>query len=99
MYGTVARMRLKPGSGDRLAELQREYEDLKIPGFVASYVYRTDADPDEVYLVVVFEDGETYRANAEDPAQDKRFRELAELLDGEPEWHDGEIIWASTAAG
>lgn len=96
MYGTVARMRVKPGMADRLAALSAKADDLEVPGFIGSYMYRMDLDPDEFYLVVMFDDQATYRRNAEDSAQDRRYRELRELLAEDPEWHDGEIAWASS---
>lgn len=96
MYGTVARLRVKPGMSDRLAAFSASNEDIQTPGFIGSYVYRMDKDPNEFYLVVMFEDRATYRRNAEDPAQDRRYRELRELLAEDPEWHDGEIAWASS---
>jgi antibiotic biosynthesis monooxygenase (ABM) superfamily enzyme len=91
MYGTVARMRAKPGAEARLDALMRDYESLHVPGYRATYVYRLDADPREAYIVVIFDSKETYDANADSPEQDKRFREMLDLLEGEPEWHDGEI--------
>ena len=97
VYGTVARMRAKPGSGDQLMEVLLEYEDLGIPGFVASHVYRLDDNPDDYYMAVLFEDRESYRRNAEDPAQDKRYRRLRELLEADPKWHDGEVVLSTTA--
>jgi heme-degrading monooxygenase HmoA len=96
MYGTVARMRVKPGMADRLALFSADSDDLQIPGFIGTYVYRMDKDPDEFYLVVMFDDKATYSRNAEDPAQDRRYLELRELLAEDPEWHDGEIAWASS---
>jgi quinol monooxygenase YgiN len=96
MYGTVARMRAKPGSGDQLVALSREYDDLGIRGFVATYVYRLDDNPDDYYMAVLFEDRESYRRNADDPAQDARYRRLRELLEADPKWHDGEVVWASS---
>jgi quinol monooxygenase YgiN len=95
MYGTVARMRAKPGTGTQLEALVAEYEALDIPGHVATYVYRLDGAADDYYLVAVFTDRESYRRNAEDPAQDARYRRLRELLELDPKWHDGEIIFAS----
>ena len=92
MYGTVARMRIKPGMADQLMATSREYEQFQIPGFVHSYIYRMDADPNEVYMAVVFESKEAYAANAQSPEQDARFRKMMEALDGPPEWHDGEIV-------
>jgi quinol monooxygenase YgiN len=98
MYGTVARLRLKRGMESRLQEVLKVYEEVKVPGYVASYVYRLDNSPNEYYLSVIFENRELYRANASSPEQDARYRKLAALLDGEPQWHDGEIIFAHTGA-
>jgi quinol monooxygenase YgiN len=95
MYGTVARMRVKPGMGERVRELTAEYDDLAIPGFVATYAFRLDADPNDYYLVVLFEDRDSYRRNAVAPEQDARYRKLRELLEGDPKWHDGEVVWTS----
>ena len=50
-----------------------------------------DADPNEYYIAAVFESREAYWANARSPEQDTRYRQWLPLLDGEPEWHDGEI--------
>jgi antibiotic biosynthesis monooxygenase (ABM) superfamily enzyme len=94
MYGTVARMRLKAGSEARLQELMQEYEALEVPGYVGSTVYRMDDNPNEIYLTVLFDDRATYHANAQSPEQDARYREMLELLDGEPEWHDGEVVYS-----
>ncbi|MEX2446250.1 MAG: antibiotic biosynthesis monooxygenase [Dehalococcoidia bacterium] len=93
MYGTVARMRMKPGAGDQMRALMEEYERTPIDGMVSTTVYRSDDDPDEVYLAVVFDSREAYRANAESPEQDERFRRMRELLEDDPEWHDGEVVW------
>ena len=95
MYGTVARMRAKPGSGEQVLAVMREYEDIEIPGFVATYFYRLDDNENDYYMAVVFEDRESYRRNADEPAQDERYRRLRELLDDDPKWHDGEIIWVA----
>ncbi|MGH2500612.1 MAG: putative quinol monooxygenase [Candidatus Limnocylindria bacterium] len=95
MYGTIARLRARAGSEGRLRQLMAEYEDLAVAGFAGTSVYRMDADPNEYYLAVAFEDRKSYAANAADPAQDARYRKLRELLEADPEWHDGEIVWTS----
>ena len=92
MYGTVARLRLKRGMESRLQEVLKVYEAAKVPGLVASYTYRLDKSPNEYYMSAIFENKELYLANANSPEQDARYRKLAALLDGEPEWHDGEIV-------
>ena len=94
MYGTVARMRLKAGSESRMQELMKEYETLDVPGYVATTVYRMDNDANEFYMAVVFEDAASYRANAESPEQNARYEKMVELLEGAPEWHDGEVVYS-----
>jgi quinol monooxygenase YgiN len=95
MYGTIARMKAKAGSEAQLAEQVRAFEEAHIAGAVGSYVYRMDNDPAEYYLVVIFSSKETYVANANSPEQDARYRQLLAFLEGPPEWHDGEIVYAA----
>jgi heme-degrading monooxygenase HmoA len=92
MYGTVARMRLKPGAEARMRALMDEYEDLDIRGYQGQIVYRTDSDPNEYIIAVLFDSKEDYEANANDPAQHERFLQYRALLESDPEWMDGEII-------
>jgi quinol monooxygenase YgiN len=101
MYGTVAKIRVKAGMGAQLEALsQRMAEsEMQIPGYIAQYVYRMDADPDELYLTVLFESREAYHANAASPDQAARYAELAALMAAPPEWHDGEVIFAHPPRG
>ena len=95
MYGTVARVRTKPGKGEELIkELSKEnYRD--VPGYRGIGVYRTDADSNEFWLAVGFESKDAYVANAESPEQSERYRKMRTLLVADPEWHDGEIVFTS----
>jgi len=97
MYGTVARMRLKPGMEAKFKEDMAQYERIKIPGFVSTMVYRMDKDPNEIYIAVAFKDKDSYVANAEDPKQDERYKRMRALLAADPEWHEGEIIQSEMA--
>ena len=94
MYGTIARMRIKPGMAEAAQAFMRESEARPVPGSVAVYVYQMDADPNEIYMAVVFASKEAYRANADSPEQDAEYRQLLGFLDGPPEWHDGPILFA-----
>jgi quinol monooxygenase YgiN len=94
MYGTVARMRAKPGFEAQLAEQMRAFEEAHVEGAVGSYVYRMDNDPAEYYLIAIFSSKDAYVANANSPEQDARYRQLLTFLEGSPEWHDGEIVFA-----
>lgn len=92
MYGTVARIRLKPGMEARLLELDREEQAANIPGYVGAHIDRMDAEPNVYYLAVAFESKEAYVANANSPERDARYRQMRELFESDPEWHDGEIV-------
>jgi quinol monooxygenase YgiN len=97
MYGTVARMRMKSGMEERMRQTMMGYESAAVPGMIGSLVYQLDADPKEYLLVVVFKDKETYFANANSPEQNARYEDMLTMLDGAPEWHDGEILPVSLA--
>ena len=92
MYGTVARLKVKPGMEQKLLTLSQRHDMRNIPGLVAEAVYRLDGKSDEYILVVAFDSKEAYRANAGSPEQNKRYLELRELLAADPEWNDGEIV-------
>ncbi|HEX5912986.1 MAG TPA: hypothetical protein VFY54_07660, partial [Rubrobacter sp.] len=57
-------MRACPGRRDDLSDL---FDDRPVPvvsGWIANYLFALDDDPDRAILVSVFDDRETYRANA-----------------------------------
>ena len=96
MYGSVARWRVKEGS-------EREFEQLvaevtaEIPaGSRGMFLYRADADPREYWVASSWESKDAYTSNSGTPEQNERFRRLRELMDSDPEWHDGEIVLART---
>lgn len=93
MYGTIARLKTKPGAVEALRTLAEQADQP--PGAVAEYVYQTDDDPNELWLVVMFESKEAYHANAQSPEQHARFEQMMQWLTEEPEWHDGEIVHAA----
>ena len=91
------RLTLKPGTADKFGEVALAQEATTIPGHVSTTVYRSDTNPDECWLVVAFEDQESYIKNADDPAQNERYMQLAQFFAGDPEWHDGEIVYSTPA--
>jgi hypothetical protein len=52
-----------------------------------------DADPNEFIMAVVFTDKESYVKNANSPEQNARYEEFEALLEGPPEWNDGEVVF------
>jgi hypothetical protein len=92
MYGTIARLHASPGREADLVDYGRRVRSVNVPGYVASYVFRPDHNPYDrptVFLVALFEDEASYRANADSPDQHARYLEMRALLEDDPEWMDG----------
>src|SRR5688572_18762107 len=98
MYGTICRFMVKPGMEMQFAALSEEFDSANIPGARSNYIYRMDNNPNEFYLVVVFDSEEAYKRNAASPEQDARYQKFRALLASDPEWHDGEIIYSNMKA-
>jgi len=95
MFGTVARMQLKPGA-DALLEAWLRPLLVPIPGVVPTTFYRSREDPRVVWASSVFESEEAYRKNAESPEQHRRWQQLRSILEGDIEWHDGDVMLHGT---
>ena len=91
MYGTIARLKLKPGKEADMIRMTRETA-VDIPGFVFQHIYKMDSGSNEFFLVVGFTNKAAYVANANSPEQAARYAEYLTFLDGAPEWHDGEVV-------
>jgi heme-degrading monooxygenase HmoA len=85
-------MRFKAGAAAQMADVIQEYDQIQIPGMVATYVFQTDADPQEYIVVTAFESKVAYLANAGSPEQHARYLKLRELLESDPQWNDGTIV-------
>jgi quinol monooxygenase YgiN len=91
MYGTVARTRVKPENRDSLREvLAKQSTDGSPAGFINAYTL-FENDSDTAWLFAIFEDRASYDKNADDPAQNERYVAYRELMEQDPEWHDGDI--------
>ena len=98
MYGTIARLQVRPGAEKDLQEVLATIGARRVPGFVASHLYQMDENPRVLMLAVLFADRETYKRNADDPAQDREYQLMRGCLESDPEWHDGEIVLSSPAS-
>jgi quinol monooxygenase YgiN len=94
MYGTVARMKVKPGARKELMAWAEKGGRRPGSGGVAVYVFQMDANANEYYAVAIFESEEAYKANAEHPDTNQGFRTMMQYLEEEPEWHDGKVIFS-----
>ena len=89
MYGTVARVKAKPGF---LEEIENSLKQRHPKGFIRLIVYRLDSDTDEYYMAVLFEDKQSYFSNANSPEQDAEYQKLNSYFLEDPVWHDGEVV-------
>jgi len=92
MYGTIARLRPKPGRVADLVAFGHRTGGLRVPGFRASYLFQPAVNPypeETIFLVAIFDDEASYRANADSPAQHERYGEMREMLEVDPDWMDG----------
>ena len=97
MYGSIFRMHVKAGGEQKVMALMDEWEEKMrpgVPGVVAAYTLRPDRAKNELIGVAIFEDQDSYRANAASPQQDAWYRRMREQLTADPEWEDGEFIGA-----
>ena len=95
MYGTIARLRLRVGQEKALIAEMAEWNKTrkpKVKGVLAGYLFKPDDKAGEMIMVAVFKDKKSYRANADDPQQDKWYQRFRKLLKADPKWEDGEFI-------
>ncbi len=85
MYGTVARIHIKPGVAAQFLTRLRELNAERDPGLVVEYIYHMDAAPNVYCMAVVFESKEAYLANARRPETHARYLQLMEFAAAEPE--------------
>ena len=87
MYGTMMRAQVKPANRDAVVSMMGE--GLDTDGFHATHVLVPDEDPGVFVAAIVFENRETYQANAHDPATVEWYGRFRALLEDDPEWTDG----------
>jgi hypothetical protein len=97
MFGTIYRMTPKAGQEQAIADHLRRWDAERRPqidGAIAGYLFKSRQNDGELVGVAVFDSEANYRKNAEDPAQDRWYRQLREMLEEDPEWNDGDVLVA-----
>lgn len=95
MYGTVARMRVKPGAAAAVKALHAQWLRERKPdatGFIADYALESERVAGEWIVLAIFDTEEHYRQNAADPEQHRQYERLRAQLEADPEWSDGEVF-------
>lgn len=94
MWAQIIKTRVKPGSDQELTLLMDQFKAAEQPGsgLIRSSLMRNDKDPDEIYMLVVFESEAKARARETDPRREpglKAAREtMAKIFEGAPEFLD-----------
>ena len=97
MFGSIYRMKPRPGQEANIAAHFRRWERERRPavgGAGSGYLFRPKAAPEELIGVAVFDSEDSYRTNAGDPVQGKWYQELREMLQSDPDWNDGDVLVA-----
>jgi quinol monooxygenase YgiN len=96
MFGTIFSIRPKAGMEAAVEDLfSRETQERPRPaGMIAAYLFRPTSRNGDLMGVAVFDSEASYRKNADDPEQDRWYRQLRELLEADPKWNDGDILVA-----
>jgi quinol monooxygenase YgiN len=98
-YGTVAKYRVKPGHEEKFLAQMKAFEESPPPGWIYTTLFRADADSNEIWMSVVFENADLYKKNANSPEMTREYRAMLEHLQAEPEWHDGDVIHEAMRKG
>ena len=98
MYGTIAHFRLRPGVREEFVQVMDSFGDDIISGWKADYYFQMDRDSDEFFLVAIFQDKESYTANADSAEQHERYLKFRSFLADDPQWNDGAIVSATGPA-
>jgi hypothetical protein len=99
MYGTIARLHPRPGAIETLqAEVAAFSAGRQVPaGYRESFLFVPDKeiyDRPTAFLVAIFDDRESYVANADRPEQDADYQRMRAMLEDDPDWMDGTFLGA-----
>lgn len=95
MFGTIGRVKVQSGKLDDLIAIGERWgreRGPNVPGAIGAWWFQSDGDPNEVTIVAIFRDRDTYFANASSPEQDAWYQQMRALLTEEPVWNDGAIV-------
>jgi len=94
MFGTIGRVRPKPGKDAEFDALHASWKQTvrpKVPGSFLELVGRPNDRPSEVVFIALAQDEETYRRLADLPEQHEFYQRMVDLLEAPPTWEDVEL--------
>ena len=92
MWAQLVKVRVAEGKFDELMEFNHQWEAQvgRAPGsgWAREFVLRSSTDPNEMYMLVYFDNEEKARANERNPQHLDLIAQWEKLLDGEPQFVD-----------
>ena len=92
MWAQLIKVRLKPGKDLAVAAAQLRAAEQPDSGLVREMFMRDQKDPDQAYILAVFESEEKARAREQDPRRQEGLQAMqatmADILAGAPEFSD-----------
>ena len=95
MFVQVIRYNVKPDAWGKMEEMFRRWQREqapKAPGFKGEYLLREKGSPNGCIAVVLFENEQLARQNSERPETNQFHREMLQLIEGEPQFIDTEVV-------
>lgn len=97
MWAQIIKVRVKPGKEDDLRRIMEQVRAIEQPdsGLLRSTMMRDKKDPHTFYTMIVVESEEKARARERDPRRQGvqgLQAQMAEALDGPPEFIDLEVV-------
>lgn len=98
MWAQLQRVRSSPEREAELLDIFERLSALEQPdsGLVKTMVMRSQGDPSEVFVLVLFESQEKARAREQDPRRRQGLQDIragmSDILDSPPEFFDLDVI-------
>ena len=97
MWGTIAKMQVKPGMEPFLLGQFQAIRTARMEGWQRTSILRSATNPNELWMIAFFDSEEHYKQNAASPAQHALYLTLRSALEADPEWHDISELITHTA--
>lgn len=98
MWAQLQKLRTNPARHDELLGVLQQVQDLEQPdsGLLRTMVMRSQDDPAQVFVLVLFESEDKARAREQDPRRQEPLAQIrdamGQALDGPPEFFDLDVV-------
>ncbi|HEX8918912.1 MAG TPA: hypothetical protein VF898_10450 [Chloroflexota bacterium] len=94
MWAQIVKSRMKPEADEVLSNMQEQMRGrmAQRSGLVNSFVMRNRNDPQEMYVLIVFESEEQARQGEKELEHDPFFQQVRSVTEGTPEYVDLDVL-------